>query len=78
LAEKKSTKELMKKLMLILAIAGLVAGCANNRGTGGSGDENEMNSGSSSSDNIALPKQGSGNTYDSNSSSASEPGQPRP
>ena len=68
----------MKKLMLILAIASLVAGCANNRGTGGTSDENEMNSGSSSSDTTALPKQGTGNTYDSNSSSASEPGQPRP
>jgi hypothetical protein len=68
----------MKKLMLILAVASLVAGCANNRGTGGTSDENEMNSGSSSSDTNALPKQGTGSTYDSNSSSASDPGQARP
>jgi len=35
----------MKKRMLILALAGLVAGsCASNRGTGGTANQNEMNS----------------------------------
>jgi hypothetical protein len=64
----------MKKLMLVLAIAGLVAGCANNRGAGGTGDQNEMNTGSASN----MPKQGagSGNTYDTNNMSNPEQGQP--
>jgi hypothetical protein len=37
----------MKKLMIVLALAGLVAGCAQERG--GTSDQTEMNSGSYSS-----------------------------
>jgi hypothetical protein len=39
----------MKKLMMILALAGLMAGCAHDKNAGGTADQNEMNSGSSSS-----------------------------
>jgi hypothetical protein len=39
-------KRYMKKLILVLAMAGLVAGCANDRDAGGGGDKDEMNSGS--------------------------------
>jgi hypothetical protein len=39
----------MKKLMLLFAIAGLVAGCAHDQHAGWAGDENEMDSGSGNS-----------------------------
>lgn len=66
----------MKKLMLVMAVAGLVAGCASNKDTGGTSDQSEMNSGSSES---FTPKQGSGsgNTYDAtNTVKNPEQGQP--
>jgi hypothetical protein len=66
----------MKKLMLVLAAASLVAGCASNRDTGGTSDQSEMNSSSGSS---FTPKQGagSGNTYDAtNTVQNPEQGQP--
>jgi hypothetical protein len=39
----------MKKLMMVLAVAGLMVGCAKDQGTGGTYDQNQMNNGSSSS-----------------------------
>jgi hypothetical protein len=45
----------MKKLMIVLAVAGLVAGCASNRNTGGTSDENQMNSGSAGTSGISPP-----------------------
>ena len=43
----------MKKLILVLAMAGLVAGCAYDRHAGGGGDKDEMNSGSGMNDSPA-------------------------
>lgn len=62
--EETQPKGHMKKLMMVLAIAGLIAGCAHDRGAGGTADQNEMNSGSGAN----APKQGAGtgNTYDTN------------
>jgi hypothetical protein len=61
----------MKKLMMVLAVAGMVAGCAHNRNTGGTSDQNEINSGSES--NAAAQ-----DSVNSNSNAVSNPGQPQP
>lgn len=66
----------MKKLMLVLAAASLLVGCASNRDTGGTSDQNQINSGTGSS---LTPKQGAGtgNTYDAtNTVKNPEAGQP--
>jgi hypothetical protein len=62
--------------MLVLAAASLLAGCASDRDTGGTSDQNQINSGSGSS---FTPKQGagSGNTYvATNMTTNPEQGQP--
>jgi hypothetical protein len=46
----------MKKLMLVLAATGLLAGCAHDRGMGGTSDQNGMNYNS----NGATEKQNTG------------------
>jgi hypothetical protein len=67
----------MKKLMLVMAMAGLVAGCASNKDTGGTSDQTEMNSGASSESFTPKQGAGSGNTYDAtNTVQNPEAGQP--
>ncbi|HEX4265349.1 MAG TPA: hypothetical protein VH597_13510 [Verrucomicrobiae bacterium] len=67
----------MKKLMLVLAAAGLVAGCASNQNAGGTSDQSEMNSGTSSQPFTPKQGAGSGNTYDAtNTVQNPEAGQP--
>jgi hypothetical protein len=66
----------MKKLMIVLAAASLLAGCASNPNAGGTSDQNDNSTGSSSS---FTPKQGAGtgNTYDAtNTVKNPESGQP--
>src|SRR4051794_32992157 len=64
LEEPNQRKGSMKKLILALAITGLVAGCAHDRG--GTSDQNNMNTGVNSSSTAPHDRSGSGNDYNSN------------
>lgn len=60
--------------MFVLAVAGLMAGCASNREAGGTGNQDEMNSGTGSN----APQQGSEDLYNPKAGAASTPEQQQP
>jgi hypothetical protein len=75
IGSKSQRKGCMKKLMIVVAVAGLVAGCAGNRNAGGTSNQNQMNSGSESgragTSSMPAPGTSTGTTWQSNSNGVS-------